>query len=216
MTLDNSTIILHYFALENCKSSFCFGEFPYLLLLDSGLPFEYIRHPGSEWKTLRQKQVDQHIYAATLPVLELDGQLYCKSIPIMRLIAAKLGKYGATQDAAAWHYLDHLSDTCMDWYNTVQRVYFPVPILHDQVDAHIEDETKKYLAIFDKVFDVHGGPYIMGNEISYVDFIVYHVMDDDFALKHVENYPNVARFVNAFEKRPNIAKRIADVKQEVV
>jgi hypothetical protein len=41
-------------------------------------------------------------------------------------------------------------------------------------------------------------------KITYPDFLVYHMIDDDLARNRLADYPNLAKFAETFEQRPNI------------
>ncbi|KAI8062878.1 class gamma glutathione S-transferase [Gongronella butleri] len=211
MTLSGQTVTLHYFVINGMKSSRALGENVNLMLKDSGEKYEYLRHTGEEWKELKAKMQKEGIHAATMPMVEIDGKFYNKTTPTMRYLARKLGKYGGASEEQ-WHYLDSLADCTLDWFHSY-RVFFRERE-PEAYKKHIEEDTKKYLGIFDAVYGQHGGPYILGEEISYVDFLVYHNIDDDHAWDLVKDYPNVAKFVQAFESRPNLAEYLIKVKAE--
>lgn len=46
-------------------------------------------------------------------------------------------------------------------------------------------------------------------KISYADFLIYHLLDDDLALDRLTDSPNLIKFVESFEQRPNIKKYLA-------
>jgi glutathione S-transferase len=50
--------------------------------------------------------------------------------------------------------------------------------------------------------------------MTFPDFMVYHLIDDDSARNKLANYPNLAKFVKAFEQRPNIKKYLASLPQQ--
>lgn len=52
----------------------------------------------------------------------------------------------------------------------------------------------------------------MLKQITYVDFLVYHLIDDDDARTRLDEYPNLKLFAETFEERPNINKYLASLK----
>ncbi|KAG1139350.1 hypothetical protein G6F38_009894 [Rhizopus arrhizus] len=68
------------------------------------------------------------------------------------------------------------------------------------------------------MLSLNKGPYVLGEKITYVDFFIYHILDDDIktivdieAEAHIdaETYPHVATFIEAFKNRPNLKGSIA-------
>ncbi|KAG0730854.1 hypothetical protein G6F29_014406 [Rhizopus arrhizus] len=68
------------------------------------------------------------------------------------------------------------------------------------------------------MLSLNKGPYVFGEKITYIDFLIYHVLDDDTktivdieaeAQVDAETYPHVATFIEAFKNRPNLKGSIA-------
>lgn len=55
------------------------------------------------------------------------------------------------------------------------------------------------------------GPYILGDEVSYADFGLYHILESDNKEMQfdVDKYPKIQAFAHAIEARPNIVKYFA-------
>lgn len=52
---------------------------------------------------------------------------------------------------------------------------------------------------------------MLGQEVTYADMMVYHMIDDESAKDNLNDYPNLQKMVNAFEDRPNIKKYLASL-----
>lgn len=96
------------------------------------------------------------------------------------------------------------------------------------------NEMIVYLNMFESVYAERDGPYILGQEvihlncpkvkakgfsflfffqITYTDFLIYHLIDDEEQTKKLDGYPNLNKFVRAFEERSNIKKYLATLEQ---
>ncbi|ORX58123.1 hypothetical protein DM01DRAFT_1333788 [Hesseltinella vesiculosa] len=190
-------------------SSCHLGENLALMLTEAGLPFEYIRVKSTEYKELKVRLEEQNIFSTTVPVLEIDGKFFSKTVPTMRYLARKLGKYGGSTDEE-WQHLDALADLCNDWrekYCRLDELNFP--------EDHFEKVTAGYLSIFEKTYGVHEGPYILGEEFTFVDILVYRHLCDDHAKTHLDDKPHLKAFLTAIEKRPNLVERVAFTNDEM-
>ncbi|ORX58122.1 class gamma glutathione S-transferase [Hesseltinella vesiculosa] len=211
MVFENQTTILHYFKITGCTSTLALGENINLMLKDAGIPFEYIRHTDDDWPDMQEKLKSQSIFSLTLPALEVDGILMNKTIPIMRYLARMLGQYGGSSEAE-WQYLDALADACSDWREDYRKHYY----LDDwQIpEDHFTKVTFPILQSFEQALEALGGPFVLGEKITYVDILIYHNLDDDHALTRLQGMPHLTRLVEALEHRPNLKDYLLQVKQE--
>ncbi|CAO3651024.1 unnamed protein product [Cunninghamella blakesleeana] len=127
----------------------------------------------------------------------------------MRFLGKKLGKYIGKNDEENY-FLDTSADLVRDWLQTWLKIIRETD--EEKLKEHFENETKKFLGIFNDIYGEHQGPYIFGQEITYPDFLVYHILDDDKALGHLADYPNLQQFVNTFIQRPNLVSYFASLK----
>ncbi|KAI9305485.1 class gamma glutathione S-transferase [Cunninghamella echinulata] len=210
MAFENVT--LYYFTIAGAKSTLALGENLNLFLKDAGIDFKYVRVTGDEFKEsdVKKNLLAQKHYSTTLPAVEIDGQFYNKVVPTMRYLSKKLGKYMGKNDQEDY-FLDTVADIRGDylfgWLKTIRET--------DEVKLkeHVETVTKKYLGILNEFYGRHQGPYVLGDEITYPDFLVYHIIDDDKALGLLEDYPNLQQFVNTFTQRPNLVDYFASLKE---
>ncbi|CAO3598435.1 unnamed protein product [Absidia cylindrospora] len=216
MALTNVT--LHYFILSDKPSTCGWGENLNLLLKDAGVDFEYVRSDFSNWEQIKADFIEnKNIPHPTLPLVEVNGTSYNKTVPTMRFLSKKLGKYGGANDEEEYR-LDTVGDIVRDHFGSYGPLFRSTD--EEKLKEHFEKDTKKYLAAYNNIYGEKDGVYILGDEISYADFLVYHMLDDDnYALRdHFEliqkDYPNVARFIKAFIQRPKLADYLASLKTE--
>ncbi|KAI9358706.1 glutathione S-transferase [Pilaira anomala] len=181
------------------------GENIRLLLEDAGVDFEYIRFTPEQWTEEKQKLLTQNVREPTVPYMFIDGKYYGKNMPLLRVLSRKLGKYdGENEDEV--HLLDAYTDMINDWGTKWGNAYF-----HN----HTEENMKTYKevtcpAIFktwDAIISDSNGPFLLGERISYADFVLFHMLEDDPTVKiTVETHPNLYNFMEAFKNRPNMRK----------
>ncbi|KAI8062831.1 glutathione S-transferase [Gilbertella persicaria] len=205
-----NNIKLYYFGELNGKTTFGRGEYIRLFLKDAGVDFEYVRCSFEEWGAQKQKLSAQGVLKPTMPYITIDGKYYGKTAPIMRFISKKLGKYqGKDEDEAQLvdAYADSLLDDIFRW---VAASF-----------GGIEQLTKKYnntdrpqsLQSYEQVLGGNQGPYLLGEEVSYADFLLYHYLEDDgfvFEASDLKStHPHLATFIEAIQSRPNLKKYLA-------
>lgn len=184
------------------------GEYVRLLLEDAGVDFKYVRHNAAGWQEKKKEMLAQNIRAPTMPFITLDGKYYGKTVPLMRFISKKLGKYQGENDDEE-QLLDSYTDIIMDWAGKWAGAIF----------GNNEETLKSYRAEYvpqshktwdDILSDVTSGPYLLGDRISYADFALYHILEDDNeAQVDATSYPHLAAFVQAIQARPNLSKYLA-------
>ncbi|KAI8092647.1 class gamma glutathione S-transferase [Halteromyces radiatus] len=205
----SSPVTLHYFYIEGMPSTVALGENLNLLLKDSGVEYTYLRHKGDEWVSIKQ-DISKKVAHPTMPFIELDGKVYNKTVPTMRYFSKKLGKYLPANDDDQYT-LEVAADVVRDHHSTMSPLFRCED--EEKWKEHFEKDTTKYLNAYESIYQQNEGPYILGEEITYADFLVYHILQDDRALKHVQGYPHLAKFVEAFSQRPNLAAYIASLDQ---
>ncbi|CAO3625737.1 unnamed protein product [Mucor hiemalis] len=197
-------ITLYYFTV-GAKATTARGENVKLMLEDAGLDHEYIRvnRADGSYEEKRAQAVKEGLFSATLPYIEVGGKRFGKTVPIMRYISVKLGnKYHGSTDEEN-QLLDCIADITNDWFESLKNSFFGS---EEQKIKQRDVTTPKYIDTFEKYYSVENGPYILGEKISYADFLVYHMIDDDSARDRLGDSPNLTKFVEAFEERPNIKK----------
>ncbi|KAI9264748.1 glutathione S-transferase [Sporodiniella umbellata] len=194
-------ITLYYFLIGG-KVTLARGENVKLFLVDAGLDHEYVRVEREDWPAMKEQLSKEGYYAGSMPYIRMGNQIFGRSVSIMRYLSVKMGhKYhGSTEEEN--YLLDVIADMTDDWFECMKAAFFGGDEKRKQ---HEESVRPAWLNKFEKYYsDNTQGPYILGEKITYPDFLVYHLIDDDSARNMLGNYPNLKRLVNEFEARPNI------------
>ncbi|KAI7892886.1 glutathione S-transferase [Mucor mucedo] len=199
-------ITLYYFNVGDRVTN-ARGENVKLLLEDAGLNHNYIRLPrGEVWAAKKAQLIDEGFLSPTLPYIEIGDKKYGKAIPIMQYISAKLGNKYHGSDAEEDHYLAYVAEVTTEWYECLRTSFFGTD---QDKEHHTKNITPHYIDLFEKFYAKHNGPYVLGDNITYPDFLIYHLLDDDLALCRLAGSPNLQKFVETFGNRPNIKKYFA-------
>ncbi|KAI9271783.1 glutathione S-transferase [Phascolomyces articulosus] len=194
-----------------------FGQPLKLLLEDSGTDYEYELIPLDRidgWDEQQAKLMARGNHFGTFPMADFgDGKLRGGSVPLMRLISRKIGKYLGSNEEDEY-FLDTASDFYIDWQRSfASNIHFRKPSLALQKD-YKELLAPRMYKKFEHVYGLHDGPYILGHEITYVDFLTYHNINGDVRKDcqiDLNKWPNLLRFVKAFEERPAIKSYLSTI-----
>ncbi|KAI8647522.1 hypothetical protein BD408DRAFT_438986 [Parasitella parasitica] len=197
-------ITLYYFLVAG-KVTLARGENVKLMLVDAGLDHEYVRVERPEWPALKETlKKEKGAHSCTLPYIETNGQCFFKTVPIMRYLSTRLeGKYhGSTPEDN--QLLDVVAEVSDVWFDHLKNSFAG----SDEVKANYANNTlPAQIDMFEKYYADREGPYLLGEKLTYPDFLVYHMIDDGGARDKLEGVaPNLVKFIDAFEKRPNITQ----------
>ncbi|KAG2220569.1 hypothetical protein INT45_008750 [Circinella minor] len=178
-----------------------------LLLEDAGISYEYLLTKWSDWNRVRGEWVANGFLTGSLPVLETkNGKKYFMTVPILSFLSKKLGQYyGKNIDEE--HIVDVVADLTNDFYDSFVHNYWLRP---DKRESHRKNEVPIHINRLERFYAANTGPYLLGSEISFADFQVYHVICDE---EVVELPPHLTNFVKTFKKRPNIKKYLEKKKK---
>jgi glutathione S-transferase len=183
------------------------GEYVRLLLEDAGLDFEYVRFSAADWKEEKSKLLANKIPDPTMPYLTIDGKYYGKTVPLLRLISHKLNKYQGSNEEEAF-LADAYCDIIMDWAGKWAVAMFENG-KEDAIKTYKETTCADAINTFEAILSDTEGPYLLGKEVSYADFALYHLLEDDGSVIEASAHPHLAAFVQAIENRPNIKAYLA-------
>lgn len=80
---------------------------------DAGIAYEDVRYTFAEYPDYKKSKIAALNPTATIPVIELNGQILTQSYAILRHFARLLGKYdGTTEDEKYW--ADAMCDIAID------------------------------------------------------------------------------------------------------
>ncbi|KAG2203403.1 hypothetical protein INT47_010101 [Mucor saturninus] len=199
---DLKNIKLHYFTIEN-NNTIGRGEYVRLLLEDAGVEYEYVRHTFAEWKDHKQKLLDEKIRDPTLPYVTIDGKYYSKTAPLLRFFSNKLNKYEGS-NADEIQLLDAYADMIMDWSTKWAGTVFG-SFTEAFSKTYKEEIGPTYYKSFNDILSDTKGPFLLGETITYPDFALYHIMEDDSNVTFdAKAYPHLDAFVDAIRNRPNL------------
>ncbi|SAM07514.1 hypothetical protein [Absidia glauca] len=96
MTLNS--VQLTYFNIAGKPSTAALGENINLLLKDAGVDYTYRRISHDEWKDIKEDLIKKNVACPTAPFVEVDGKILTKSVPAMRYLSKKLGKFSTKME----------------------------------------------------------------------------------------------------------------------
>ncbi|KAF8608248.1 glutathione S-transferase-like protein [Ceratobasidium sp. AG-I] len=151
----------------------------------------------------------------SLPVVELDGAKYSQSYAILRLWARQLGKYDGKTDLEKY-YVDAITDIASDWRSKLVDSAFRtsadgVGARGDEKEAeyHKNFTVQKYASALNTHLSTNplssGGPFVLGNEITYADIVIFQVAhDEDWA--GLDGNPRLNELIQGVKARPRVAE----------
>ncbi|KAI8056647.1 glutathione S-transferase [Syncephalis plumigaleata] len=173
-----------------------------MMLTDAGVEYTFSDFTFEEWPAIKQKLIDSGLSPnGTVPLLELDGKSYVHQLPIMRVLARHLGKYGGNNDYEAYEI-----DSYADLLNDYNKAWGVAHWGDDNDKAKfVNEQQPRYLDGVNRFLAQHEGPYLLGNEISYADFKLQTILMDA-KLTSFDDYPNIKAFSEAIRARSGVAK----------
>ncbi|KAL2917228.1 hypothetical protein HK105_203293 [Polyrhizophydium stewartii] len=211
-TLGDAAPTLKYFTVPGNMGR---GEVVRLFLHDAGIHFVDGRISFPDWPALKAQLIESEVnLAGSMPVFTVAGHHLAGHMPMLRLLSKKLGRYhGKTIEED--YFVDHVADVYIDW----RASWVTILGGPEAGKKHIEEGASKYRKIFEKLLAKHEGPYVLGHEITYVDFAIYQVLNDEHWLDNnhaaLADFPNLHKLADAIEARPNLAKYLEFRKQFV-
>ncbi|KAJ3499589.1 hypothetical protein NLG97_g205 [Lecanicillium saksenae] len=180
------------------------GEVTRLFLKDAGVDFKDIRYKFDEtWPATSKKlQADGISKTGKVPaLLRLDEQ----HIPTLRYLARDLGCYDGTTNEEKY-LVDLVADIYIDWRSQW------VAQLGTKTDKYKNETAPEYYKVVAEYYAKNGGPYLLGNTITYADFALYQSIDNDSKIGTLpaELPKEITKFKEAFEARPRVAAYLAE------
>ncbi|KAH6894709.1 glutathione S-transferase [Thelonectria olida] len=203
MTSPTAVPVFHYFDLGRLGR----GEVVRLFMRDAEFEFEDVHYAYDDtWpavsKTLDPKELGR---TGKLPALEYNGKILTQHIPMLRFLSRELGRYDG-ETSHEKYQVDAVADLYIDWRSQW------VPQLTKRTDEYKDEFLPHYYNLIAQHYSESGGPYLLGEKITYADFAVYQSIDND---KRIGTLPaalpaSIEKFKQAFEARPNIAAYIKE------
>ncbi|OGM42362.1 putative glutathione S-transferase [Aspergillus bombycis] len=182
------------------------GEVIRLFLKDAGVEFNDVRYPYDDTWPKASAELKQKGLSVTgqVPVLEYEGHILSQHLPILRYLARELGEYDGNTSLEKY-LLDAVADVYNDW-----RVQW-VSNLGNVTEKFKNEFVPNYYNVLATFYAQKEGPYLLGETITYTDFVVYQSIDNDSQIGTLPaSLPEpLARFRAAFEARPRVAPYLA-------
>lgn len=190
------------------------GEVIRFLFALGGVKYEDIRYDYNDWPNNKNSVSTPF---GQLPILSIDGEVYCQSFPICRYLAEKFGYAGKTDlDRLKADMIVHC---CEDMLQPLVKIrYEKDEKKKAELAAKFKDEElKPILTNFNKFVseNKHSGGYFVGDSLTwadltffqYVTFIKSHAGFD--SAPHIAAFPKLKALLEKVEKVPQIADWIA-------
>ncbi|CAO3685857.1 unnamed protein product [Umbelopsis vinacea] len=194
-----STPKITYFALPNHIGR---AEPILLCLQDAGVKYELDLIPldWSTWPSCKADLIAKGYPSGTLPVMELEGRQYSQVHPILRYICGRLSQY-LGGDIEEEYKVNEAADICSDWYTA--RITAAVTS-QDARERHIQTKRHHFLAAAEALLSQTSGPYLLGDKITYADFLLFSNARDEYTAAKLVEYPHIHSLGNALAKRTNV------------
>jgi len=185
------------------------GEASRMVFALAGVEYEDCRvpWPGDEWKTVQPKTP-----FGRLPILEINGKVFCQSAAITRYLANKFGFAGKTNLDKL--QADMIVDCIVDLTN-------PLSLIFTEQDENRKKEMwQKYEGQLDKHFENlqkmldsnnGGNGFFVGDSVTWADCVWAGQVQSIYFMKYgpvLEKYPKLLAVKDRVEAIPSIAEWI--------
>ncbi|KAF8608258.1 glutathione S-transferase-like protein [Ceratobasidium sp. AG-I] len=192
------------------------GEVIRLFFEDAGIAFKDFRFGFEDYNgQVKSGEITKLSPTNSLPVVELAGAKYSQSYALLRLWARQLGKYDGKTDLEKY-YVDAITDIASDWRSKFVDSAFRTS--KDGMGARGDEKEMEYHKSFTvpkyaSALNTHlstnplssGGPFVLGNEITYADIVIFQIAhDDDWT--GLDGNPRLNELVQAVKARPRVAE----------
>lgn len=110
-----------------------------------------------------------------MPALEFNGLILTQHLPILRFLSRELNSYdGKSNDEK--YAVDCVADIYSDWRTAW------VTQLSKKTDVYQNETAPEYYQLLAKFYEQRGGPFLLGDQITYVDFAVFQSVDNDLKI----------------------------------
>ncbi|KAI9596334.1 hypothetical protein BDF19DRAFT_438778 [Syncephalis fuscata] len=211
--LKNATITLYSIGVPHLARAGNLG----MMLSDANILFKEQNVKLADWRTTReqlQKTASEHAdnnlstsgapnpYGAA-PTLEINGQWYAQTVPIMRLLARELGEYDGN-DSYEKYLVDAVADLAIDWRTDWVKQYWSKD--KEIIQRYNERGRPRFIEAIQDYLQRRNGTYLLGERISYADILLYSlVYDETPEVCKLNNDSPLYKLYKAVGERPRIA-----------
>jgi len=182
------------------------GECVRMLFALAGVEYEdhRIQWASDAWKEFKPKTP-----FGILPILEVDGKVFCQSVAIARYLGNKFGFTGKTDLDKL--QADMIVDCIVDLCNPLETIYEEQDETKKQeiLNAYIP-KLDKHLENLEKMLE-GGNGFFIGDSITWVDCVWTGLLYYLYFMKFgpiIEKHPKVAAIKGRVESEPRIAEWI--------
>ncbi|CAE6476801.1 unnamed protein product [Rhizoctonia solani] len=192
------------------------GEVIRLFFEDAGIAFKDHRIPFDAYNAqVKSGEISQLNPLKSLPVVEIGSAKYIQSYAILRLFARQLGRYDGKDDLERY-YVDAINDIASDWrtkfidsaFQSTESGLGPKQT-QDDLKHHKSFTALKFASALNNHLSTNplssGGPFVLGKEITYADFVIFQIAHDEDWVGLDAN-PRLNELVQAMKARPRLAE----------
>ncbi|CAE7083318.1 unnamed protein product [Rhizoctonia solani] len=208
------------------------GEVIRIFFEDAGIAFKDHRIAFDDYNAqVKSGEINKLNPLKSLPVVEVGDAKYIQSYAILRLFARQLGKYDGKNDQERY-YVDAVNDIASDWRTKCMRDLTDDIIkltsltvidsafqssengigpkqAQDDLKYHKSFTAPKFAAALNAHLSTNplssGGPFVLGNEITYADFVIFQIAHDEDWVGLDAN-PRLNELIQAVKARPRLAE----------
>ncbi|CAE6425360.1 Glutathione S-transferase P 1 [Rhizoctonia solani AG-1 IB] len=192
------------------------GEVLRLFFEDAGIAFKDHRIGFEDYNNqVKSGEISKLNPLKSLPVVEIGSTKYTQSYAILRLFASKLGRYDGKNDLERY-YVDAINDIASDWrtkfidssFQSTEAGVGPKST-QDDLNHHKSFIGPKFASALNAHLSTNplssGGPFVLGKDITYADFVIFQIAHDEDWLG-IDNNPRLNELVRAVKARPRLAE----------
>ncbi|CAE6458308.1 unnamed protein product [Rhizoctonia solani] len=203
---------LHYFDFLSRGR----GEVLRLFFEDAGIAFKDHRIAFDDYSSqVVSGEITKLNPLKSLPVVEIGDAKYVQSYALLRLLARQLGKYDGKNDLERY-YVDAINDIASDWRTKFVDSAFQSTKTglgpkenQDDLKYHKSFTVPKFASALNTHLSTNvlssGGPFVLGKEITYADFVIFQIAHDDDWVGLDAN-PRLNELIEAVKARPRLAE----------
>ncbi|ESO92139.1 hypothetical protein LOTGIDRAFT_233205 [Lottia gigantea] len=169
------------------------------------LEIEYEEEYLTEKSQIEKLRADGKLLFQQVPVLEIDGRIWCQGGAIVRYLARKGRIYGNNDlDASR---IDELYDGSRDFWIAFAAIGFQDEAQALQTSL-ISKTMPRYLPIFNKILEDNGSGYLYGKSVTLADLGLLEALlmvHEYFGTSSMEAFPAVQKFYNLMTEDSKIA-----------
>jgi len=185
------------------------GEAARMLFALAGVEYEDYR---IEWTSDEWKQLKPKTQFGQLPLLEIDGKVFCQSIAITRYLGNKFGLAGKTELDKL--QADMVVDCIVDLTNPLELIFEATDEAKKQeLFQQYEPKLDKHLENLQKLLETNkgGNGFFVGDSITWADCIwtglVYWITFMKYG-PTIDKHPKLKALKDRVEAEPRIAEWI--------